>query len=56
MKRLYTIIRMRSVCWCRNIIIMVDKLDESIEQLSRSERENAWREMARQIAMRLKIH
>ena len=33
---------------------MVDKLDESIEQLSRSERENAWREMARQIAHEIK--
>ncbi|MEI3154207.1 MAG: hypothetical protein V8S95_03160 [Odoribacter sp.] len=35
---------------------MVDKLDGSIEQLSRSERENAWREMARQIAHEIKIH
>lgn len=33
---------------------MVDKLDESIEQLARSERENAWREMARQIAHEVK--
>lgn len=33
---------------------MVDKLDESIEQLARSERENAWREMARQIAHEIK--
>ena len=33
---------------------MVDKLEESIEQLARSERENAWREMARQIAHEIK--
>lgn len=33
---------------------MVDKLDESIVQLARSERENAWREMARQIAHEIK--
>lgn len=33
---------------------MVDKLDESITQLARSERENAWREMARQIAHEIK--
>ena len=33
---------------------MVDKLDESIEQLACSERENAWREMARQIAHEIK--
>lgn len=33
---------------------MVDKLDESIEQLARSERENAWREMAHQIAHEIK--
>lgn len=33
---------------------MVDQLDESIEQLARSERENAWREMARQIAHEIK--
>ena len=33
---------------------MVDKLDESIEQLAQSERENAWREMARQIAHEIK--
>lgn len=33
---------------------MVDKLDESIVQLSRSERESAWREMARQIAHEIK--
>ncbi len=33
---------------------MVDKLDESIGQLARSERENAWREMARQIAHEIK--
>lgn len=33
---------------------MVDKLDESVEQLARSERENAWREMARQIAHEIK--
>lgn len=33
---------------------MVEKLDESIEQLARSERENAWREMARQIAHEIK--
>lgn len=33
---------------------MVDKLEESIGQLARSERENAWREMARQIAHEIK--
>lgn len=33
---------------------MVDKLDESIALLARSERENAWREMARQIAHEIK--
>lgn len=33
---------------------VVDKLDESIVQLARSERENAWREMARQIAHEIK--
>ncbi len=33
---------------------MVDKLDASIVQLARSERENAWREMARQIAHEIK--
>ncbi|MEG2556720.1 MAG: ATP-binding protein [Odoribacter sp.] len=33
---------------------MVAKLDESVEQLARSERENAWREMARQIAHEIK--
>lgn len=33
---------------------MVEKLDESIEKLARSERENAWREMARQIAHEIK--
>lgn len=33
---------------------VVDKLDESIVQLTRSERENAWREMARQIAHEIK--
>ncbi len=33
---------------------MVDKLDESVEQLARSERESAWREMARQIAHEIK--
>lgn len=33
---------------------MVDKLDESIVQLARSERETAWREMARQIAHEIK--
>lgn len=33
---------------------MVDKLEENITQLARSERENAWREMARQIAHEIK--
>ncbi|MDE6452330.1 MAG: sensor histidine kinase, partial [Odoribacter sp.] len=33
---------------------VVDKLDESVGQLARSERENAWREMARQIAHEIK--
>lgn len=33
---------------------MVDKLDESIAQLAKSERESAWREMARQIAHEIK--
>lgn len=33
---------------------MVDKLDESIVQLAKSERESAWREMARQIAHEIK--
>lgn len=33
---------------------MVDKLDESVIQLARSERESAWREMARQIAHEIK--
>lgn len=33
---------------------VVDKLDESIGQLARSERESAWREMARQIAHEIK--
>lgn len=33
---------------------MVDKLDESINKLARSERESAWREMARQIAHEIK--
>ena len=33
---------------------MVNKLDESIEQIARSERENAWQEMARQIAHEIK--
>lgn len=33
---------------------MVDKLDQSIAQLARSERESAWREMARQIAHEIK--
>lgn len=33
---------------------MVDKLDESIANLARSERESAWREMARQIAHEIK--
>lgn len=33
---------------------MVDKLEASISQLARSERESAWREMARQIAHEIK--
>lgn len=33
---------------------MVDKLDESVKQLAQSERETAWREMARQIAHEIK--
>jgi nitrogen fixation/metabolism regulation signal transduction histidine kinase len=33
---------------------MVDKLEENIAQLARSEREYAWREMARQIAHEIK--
>lgn len=33
---------------------MVDKLEESVNQLARSERESAWREMARQIAHEIK--
>ena len=33
---------------------MVDKLEDSISQLARSERESAWREMARQIAHEIK--
>ncbi|MDR0544314.1 MAG: HAMP domain-containing histidine kinase [Odoribacteraceae bacterium] len=33
---------------------MVDKLDESARQLSRAQRETAWREMARQIAHEIK--
>lgn len=33
---------------------MVDKVDESIRQLALSERETAWREMARQIAHEIK--
>lgn len=33
---------------------MVDKLDQSVVQLARSERETAWREMARQIAHEIK--
>lgn len=33
---------------------MVDKLEESISQLARTERESAWREMARQIAHEIK--
>ena len=33
---------------------MVDQLDESIGQLAKSERESAWREMARQIAHEIK--
>ena len=33
---------------------MVDKVDESIRQLALSERESAWREMARQIAHEIK--
>lgn len=33
---------------------MVDKLEESISQLAKSERESAWREMARQIAHEIK--
>ncbi len=33
---------------------MADKLEESVEQLARSERESAWREMARQIAHEIK--
>lgn len=33
---------------------MVDKLDDSINKLAKSERESAWREMARQIAHEIK--
>ncbi len=33
---------------------MVEKLEDSIEQLAKSERESAWREMARQIAHEVK--
>jgi nitrogen fixation/metabolism regulation signal transduction histidine kinase len=33
---------------------MIDKLAESAEQLARSERESAWREMARQVAHEIK--
>ncbi len=33
---------------------MVEKLEESVNQLARSERESAWREMARQIAHEIK--
>ena len=33
---------------------MVDKLKESIEKLQKSERENAWRDMAKQIAHEIK--
>lgn len=33
---------------------MVDKVDESIQRLAKSERESAWREMARQIAHEIK--
>ncbi len=33
---------------------MVDKLEDSVSQLARSERESAWREMARQIAHEIK--
>lgn len=33
---------------------MVEKLEESVSQLARSERESAWREMARQIAHEIK--
>lgn len=33
---------------------MVDKLDDSIRKLAKSERESAWREMARQIAHEIK--
>ncbi|GHV64338.1 hypothetical protein FACS1894199_02350 [Bacteroidia bacterium] len=33
---------------------MVEKLDENVQQLARSERETAWREMARQIAHEIK--
>ncbi|MDR1757301.1 MAG: GHKL domain-containing protein [Culturomica sp.] len=33
---------------------MADKLEESVEQLAKSERESAWREMARQIAHEIK--
>ena len=35
---------------------MVDELSESAEKLAKSEREMAWREMARQIAHEIKIH
>lgn len=34
--------------------LMVDKLEESAEKLARSERESAWREMARQVAHEIK--
>ncbi|MHC1706763.1 MAG: PAS domain-containing sensor histidine kinase [Bacteroidales bacterium] len=34
--------------------IMIDKLSDSAEQLARSERESAWREMARQVAHEIK--
>ncbi|GAB1404581.1 HAMP domain-containing sensor histidine kinase [Lentimicrobium sp.] len=38
----------------REYNFMIDKLAESAEQLARSERESAWREMARQVAHEIK--
>ena len=36
--------------------IMIEKLENSAIKLAKIERENAWREMAKQVAHEIKIH
>ena len=54
MRKLFITMPMKSGRLVEEYNNMVDKLDESIVQLAKSERESAWREMARQIAHEIK--